>query len=233
MHILIVEDERPIAKYIERLCRQLLGTKIRRIDLQHSLEDAASFLFRQPIDLCLLDLNLNGEDGYELLKLAVSGSFHTIIISANTDKAVEAFRFGVLDFIPKPFDEARLSQALQRYFDRQSPPSEAARYLTVRKENQNILLPVREIVFFKAAGIYVEAYLKNGRREILDKTMDRLGQILPANFLRIHRSYFVDLEAIGAYRHTGGGTYQVTLKDGRQLPLSRQKYKELHELLNE
>lgn len=121
MRILIVEDERPIAKYIERLCRQLLGTKVRSIDLQYSLEDAASFLFRQPVDLCLLDLNLNGENGYELLKLAVSGSFHTIIISANTDKAVEAFRFGVLDFIPKPFDEARLSQALQRYFDRQSP----------------------------------------------------------------------------------------------------------------
>lgn len=232
MNILIVEDEKPIASYIESLARDLLKDKIRKISVEYCLEDAATYLFDKKIDLLLLDLNLNGESGYELLKLTTSGAFHTIIISANTDKALEAFQFGVLDFVPKPFDEARLAAAFNRYFERQASSEISTKYLTVRKDSQNIILPVEDIIYFKAAGIYVEAHLKNGRMEILDKTMDRLGQILPSRFLRIHRSYYVDISQIESYRHTGGGTYQVITKSRTRLPLSRQKYKELHELLN-
>jgi len=232
MRILIVEDERPIAKYIERTCHTILGTKITSIQIQHNLESASIFLVEHLIDLCLLDLNLNGEDGYELLKLAVSGSFHTIIISANTDRAVEAFNYGVLDFIPKPFTEERLQAAFDRYFDLQEKREIKTKYLSVRRGNQIITLSIDDIIYFKASGIYVEAHLTNGKKEFLDKTMDRLGQILPSRFVRTHRSYSVDLNQIESYGHHGGGTYKLTLKSGETLPLSRHKYKELHDLLN-
>lgn len=232
MRILIVEDELPIAKYIEDMCRTVLGEHSYQIEIANDLDSAAARLFEEKIDLLLLDLNLNGDDGYDLLKTATAGSFHTIIISANTDKAIEAFQFGVLDFVPKPFDEERLATAFERYFGRSQEKERTTKYLTVRKENQNVILPIKDIIYLKAAGIYVEAHLENGRVEILDKTMDRLGQILPARFIRIHRSYYVDISLIESYRHTGGGTYQVTIRGGQSLPLSRQKYKELHELLN-
>lgn len=232
MRIIIVEDERPIAKYIEKLCGEILGEKIKSIHTFHTLEQASGFLDDSQVDLCLLDLNLNGEDGYELLKTAVAGSFHTIVISANTDRAVDAFEYGVLDFVGKPFDEDRLQKAFDRYFNRMERQEIPTKYLSIRKGRRNFILNVDTILYFKAAGIYVDAHLKNGKVEILDKTMDRLGQILPSRFMRIHRSYFVDISHIQHYEHLGGGTYHVNLKNGESLPLSRQKYKELHELFN-
>jgi len=232
MRILIVEDERPIAKYVQRLCQDILGAKINSIELLYTLDQAATYLFQHQIDLCLLDLNLNGRNGYELLKMAVSGSFHTIIISAYTDQAVEAFQYGVLDFIPKPFDEARLRQAFDRYFNRTKRDANSTEYLTVRQRTQYKVISIDDVIYFKAAGIYVDAYLKDGKVEILDKTMDRLGQILPERFLRIHRSCYVDLNHINTFGHVGGGVYQVLTKNGASLPLSRSKYKELQQLFH-
>ena len=77
----------------------------------------------------------------------------------------------------------------------------------------------------------MEAHLKNGDVEILSKTMDRLEQILPGRFMRIHRSYIVDISHIDSFGHVGGGTYQVTLKNGTTAPLSRQRYKELKDVI--
>ncbi|MBK7227614.1 MAG: hypothetical protein IPH97_01775 [Ignavibacteriales bacterium] len=59
-------------------------------------------------------MNLNAKDGFELLKQVVSQSFHTIVISANINRAIEAFEYGVLDFIPKPYNIERLKAAFQR-----------------------------------------------------------------------------------------------------------------------
>ena len=232
MRILILEDEPPIARYIESSCRKILGSKIQIIQVFYNLENAEEYILEHPIDLCLLDININGEDGYSLLQLAISKSFHTIVISAYTENAIEAFEHGVLDFISKPFDEDRLRMAFDRYFSRTEKRDLGMKYLSIRRQNEYSILPVDEILFFKAADIYVEAHLKNGKVEILDKTMDRLEQILPHNILRIHRSYLVDINEIESYKHIGGGTYQVQLKNGTPLPLSRQKYKELQTLLN-
>ncbi|UCE18972.1 MAG: response regulator transcription factor [Gemmatimonadota bacterium] len=232
MRILIIEDEKPIADYIVRLCRSILGDKIQSIRTLHTLEQAKAYLIESQIDLCLLDLNLNGENGFELLKSAVSGPFHTIIISAHTEQAIEAFHHGVLDFIPKPFDEERLRIAFERYFDRRKNRDIATRYFSARIGNQHKIILIDDIDYFKSAGNYVEAHLKNGKTELLNKTMDRLGQILPPRFKRIHRSCFVDLSQVYSYRHAGGGKYKIITRSGDSLPLSRQTYKELHDLLN-
>ena len=118
MHIIIIEDEGPIAKYIERLCQNILGNKIDTIRTFNTIEHALSFLQDHRIDLCLLDLNLNGENAYELLQFVASAPFQTIIISAYTDLAIDAFKYGVLDFIAKPFNKERLELAFDRYFER-------------------------------------------------------------------------------------------------------------------
>ena len=234
MKILIVEDERPIANYIERICKKILENKIESVKIVHHLDQASEYLLKEKTDLCLLDLNLHGEDGYDLLKEAASGSFHTIIISANTDRALEAFEYGVLDFIGKPFSEERLKTAFDRYFSKKNKREKEnvkTKYLSIRKGNKNIIISIDNVIYFKAAGIYVEANLQNGKIEILDKTMDRLEQILPSNFIRVHRSYIIEISQIKSFSHIGGGKYQTTLKNDKTIPLSRQKYKEIKALL--
>jgi DNA-binding LytR/AlgR family response regulator len=231
LRILIVEDEPPTARYIERCCRSVLVDKIQTLEIHHTLKDAADAVLKKPIDLCFLDLNLKGENGYELLRTAVAGSFHTIIISAHTEQAVEAFKYGVLDFIPKPFDEEDLRNSLYRYFNKVKNREIQTQYISTRNGNKNILIPVEDIIYFKAADVYVEAYLENGETKLLNKTMDRLEQLLPSEFFRIHRSYITAIPHIHSYSKAKGGTCQVFLKNGVILPLSRRRYKDLHGLM--
>lgn len=232
MRILILEDEKPIAKYIDKLIRKILSDKIESTKIIYELSKAIEFISQNEIDLCLLDLNLTGEDGYELLKHQSKVSFSTIVISANTNRAIEAFEYDVLDFIGKPFDEERLRIAVEKFLDQYQQSQSPIERISLRKDNKNIVVPVNDIKYFKAAGIYVEVYLKNGQNELLDKTMDQLEQELPPDFFRAHRSVIVDVTQIKSYYHSGGGIYQIILNTGEQIPLSRQKYKELQNRLN-
>jgi len=232
MYILIVEDEPPIARHIEWTCKRLLKDIKLKIETVHTLDEAAEFLETQPVDLCLLDLNLKGKNGYDLLKTAVSGNFHTVIISAYTDQAIEAFNYGVLDFVPKPITDERMQAALDRFLGRQQEEQPKAKYIAVRKQNMQEIIALDNVLYFKAEGYYVEIHLKNGSVEILDKHLNRLEQILPERFLRTHRSYIIDSAHITSYKHHSGGTYQVVLDDSIPLPLSRQKYKWLKEHLH-
>lgn len=227
MIICIVEDEPLIAKRIERIAKELLENKITKIVIKHSLDEAKHYLFEHEIDLLLLDLNLNGESGFELLKLAVSGSFHTIIISAYSEKAIEAYEFGVLDFLSKPFTQERLQKSFDRFENIDGKNQFPTKYIAVRKNEKLVLLKVDEIIYIKGAGIYSEIKLKNGDLEIHDKSLNRLCTILPSQFVRSHKSYIVNLECVQNFVSHGGSKYDLVLSSDEILPVSRTKYKEL------
>lgn len=105
MRILIVEDKRPTAEDIKFLVEQILQKEIISIHIEVSLDSALIYLKEKPIDILLLDLNLNSKEGFEIIKQVVSQSFYTIVISANINRAIEVFEYGVLDFIPKPYNK--------------------------------------------------------------------------------------------------------------------------------
>ena len=231
MRIVIVEDEVLIAERIKRMTEEILGSKVSRIAIETTLEDASHHLFKNPVDLLILDLNLNGKNGFELLKTAVSGAFHTIIVSANTDRALEAFEYGVLDFVGKPFTKERLKKAYDRYENKEKRSSYAARYLSVRKQERLFLVDIDDIHYIKGAGIYSEIHLHDGRNELHDKTLSRLETILPSHFIRTHKSYIVNLRSIDHFRSLGASTYKAVMKSGQILPVSRVKYKEIKHLV--
>ena len=227
MRILIVEDEPIIARRIKRMVSENLGQNLTRISIRHSLEEGLAFLEKEEIDLLFLDLNLHGESGFDILESVVAASFHTIIISANKDKAINAFEYGVLDFIPKPFAEARISQALQRIKDLTHAPHQAIKYLAIQKRGRHLLLEIQDITYIKGAGIYAELHFKNGTKEIHNKNLDKLAQILPSNFDRIHKSYIANMDLVSAFTLQAGSKYSLLLKNNISLPVSRIRYKEL------
>lgn len=231
MRIVIIEDEPPIAEDIEAECRAILGKRIHQIKVFHTLEDAQSFLKTHSIDLCLLDLNLHGENGYEILKYTVSGSFQTIIISGYTDQAVEAFEYGVLDFIPKPINDQRLKKALERYLEPSGKKDNKLKYIVIHKFGKNHIIHLHDIAFFRAEGYLVNVYLKSGRTELINKSLTHLEKVLPENFIRVHRSFIVDMNEIIYYQHNKGGVYNIFLKDKTILPLGRKYNHVLKNLL--
>lgn len=232
MRILIVEDERPIAEDIFLLTKQILKNKITSIHIETTLNNALAYLEEKTIDLLLLDLNLNEMDGFKILKNIVSKSFHTIVISAYTDRAIEAFEYGVLDYVPKPYNSERLKTAFSRIEANHAADGHSIKYLSVKKGFEIHVIPLQDIYFFKAVNIYVELHLKNGKIEIYDKSIKNLSQLLPSNYLRIHKSFIVNIEIIDKIKKLGGGQYRVILKNNDCLPVSRQQIKSLKKLLD-
>jgi DNA-binding LytR/AlgR family response regulator len=227
MNILLVEDEARIAKRVARMSRDFFGSTIQNLVICESVNGGIKYLSEHTPDLLLLDLNLNGEDGFDLLKSVTASAFHTIIISAYTEKAITAFAYGVLDFVPKPFDQERLHLAFRR-LSTSGPKSEGKlEYLAVKKAGSIVLIDIKEVRYIKGAGIYTELHLLSGKKALHDKSLEKLEQLLPGSFERIHKSYIVPInQAKEIIVHTGS-KYLLELKNGEILPIGRSRYKEL------
>ena len=229
MRILILEDEARISKRIERFVSEILKDQTFQLFKKHSLYEAEYFLEDSIVDLVLLDLNLNGKDGFDILKKLSAESFHTIIISAHTERATEAFEYGVLDFVPKPFDYERLEKAFLRL--QSTKGTNQLKHVAVKKGGRILLLNIDDIKFFKGSGSYSNVVMKDDSIHLHDKTLESLGRILPPNFERIHKSYLVNFDGTAEIITSPGSKYELRLKDGSILPIGRSRYKNLKQRL--
>ena len=231
MRILIIEDETRIAKRIERMTKEFFLNTLESLTCVHALDDGIEYLKNNKLDLVLLDLNLNGESGFDVLEKSVSEAFHTIIISANKHEALTAFEYGVLDFVPKPFNKTRLEQAFNRIVKKEEVTTENLQFLAVKKRSGIQLIDIKEVLYIKGAGVYTEIYLRNGQKELHDKSLEKLSQLLPQTFERIHKSYLVKITEIKEIIVQTGSKYSIELKNSEILPVGRTKYKALKEKL--
>lgn len=230
MRILIVEDEPLVRQRLLRLCNECAGASV-RLDAVATIEEASERLRSSVYDGLLLDLNVEGEDGFALLRQAVAGAFHTVVVSAHRDRAIEAFELGVLDFVAKPFTRERLAQALARLTEVGRYRSGAARYLGVWRPQGVALVELAEVLWIRADGEHSELRLRSGRSELHDKSLLRLSAVLPPDFVRCHRSYLVNLAHVAGVSAESGSRYALTLRDGTRLPVGRSQIGTLRKLL--
>jgi len=229
MRILLVEDEESVADRIRRLTEKAMGNRLELLAYRPTLASGLNYLQQHPIDLLMLDLNLNGQDGFNLLKELSSYSFHIMVVSANTHRALEAFEYGVLDFVPKPFTIERLQKAFARFNQLQEQREASTFYLTVRHRQGLKVIALHEIAYIKASNNYSELYTLDGNRYLHDKSLQNLELILPVGFKRIHRSYICNWQQVTNLFNHGGGKYELQLQNQVHLPISRNRYPSLKE----
>jgi two-component system response regulator LytT len=237
MVIVIVEDEPLIQQRIQRLTAEILVTKDPKIFCFDDIDNAESFLSENTIDVLLLDLNLMGRDGFTLLKRKLAAAFHTIIISASAEKAIEAFEYGVLDFIAKPFTKDRLVQALERLLQNRKGEYRSCKYLSVKKAGEIQLIALQDIDYIKADGHYTWLNLSSTTEAIPTKVLhskniEKIEQLLPERFLRVHRSYLVDMRKVKAVIIQEGSKYTLLLNSGGEIPVGRTKYEQVKKQLS-
>jgi DNA-binding LytR/AlgR family response regulator len=225
MNILIVEDITLIAERIADLVKKHIVDA--NCTVSHTLEDAKLHIQEKAFDLLFLDLNLNGKDGFELLQTAAASSFQTIIITANRDQAANAFDYGVFDFISKPILEARFKVAIDRLLNNTASYKEQLKQLAVKTKGAIQLISIENVAYIKASGNYSEIYTKDNQCFLHDKNLEKLLQLLPEQFSRVHRSYAVDTNQIVKIVKHGGGKYSLQLQHNLETPLSREYYKKM------
>ena len=201
-------------------------------------------------DVLFLDVQMPKLDGFEVLELA--GPVPAVIfVTAYDQFALRAFEAHAVDYLLKPFGADRLKAAVDHARERlgkeptsagQLPPVEelatAARppeqfleRLVVRDGSKVILIPVRKLDYAEAQDDYV-ALSTEGKKHLKQQTISSLEKALdPKRFLRIHRSYIVNLERVSRIEPYGKDTHVVVLATGAQLPVSRSGYTRLREAL--
>jgi two-component system response regulator LytT len=224
MNVLIVEDEPPAARRLARLTKAQLGARLDTIEHAETVAEARIALARTRFDLVLLDLDLNGADGFEILR-DMPSPLRIVVVSARVDRAIHAFDNAVVDFVPKPVGEARLARALERA-TRSAPPA-AGQTLVVRATGRLELVAVADIVAVSGADDYVEILLSGGRRVLHDARLDDLERRLPSGFVRVHRSHIVKAEQVKAIHGTPTGGRTLQLASGQEIPVSRSRTKEI------
>ena len=232
---LVVDDE--------SLARRNLTVLLRRDPDIGSVAECASGLDaieeirKSKPDLVFLDVQMPECGGFDVLELLGSATPPTIIfVTAYDEYALRAFEAGALDYLLKPFDDARFARALGRAKDKIAhyalrPPQRLER-LAVKERGQVLFLNVAEIDWIEAAGYY--ACLHVGRdTHILRRSLLELEQDLGDDkFIRIHRSIVVNLDRIRGLELQAGGEYEVVLKSKVRLRLSRRYRKRLQDRMD-
>jgi two-component system, LytTR family, response regulator len=199
------------------------------------LEAIAAIRTSKP-DLVFLDVQMPECGGFDVLELL--GGFlppAVIFVTAYDEYALRAFEAGALDYLLKPFDDARFVRALNRAKDKIAhyTPLQAspAKRLVVKSQGQVLFLNVADIDWVEAAGYYACLHVGTDmhvmRRTLLELERD-LGS---EKFVRIHRSIIVNLERIHGLELQNGGEYEVVLRTQARLRLSRRFKKGLQDRL--
>jgi len=185
-------------------------------------------------DLLFLDVQMPECGGFDVLEM-LGGDMPAavVFVTAHDQYALRAFEAGALDYLLKPFDDARFARALSRAKERlahRAPPQPLQR-LVVKGKGQLIFVDVADIDWIDAAGYY--ACLHVGKEtHIVRRTLSDLERDLGEDrFIRIHRSVVVNLERIRALEVQADGACEAVLRSKDRLPVSRRFRKRLQERL--
>lgn len=221
-----VIDDEPLAR--ERIIRMLQSEP--QIELVGEFEDglaAAEAVPRLGPDLIFLDVQMPGLDGLQFLgTLPEKRRPAVIFVTAHPHFALDAYDFGAVDYLLKPFDQDRFRVALRRADEYLSlragtERSEPADRLAIKTDGKIVFVRPSEIHWVEAADNYVIVHLAD-RKLMARETLKGIEAQLNGNqFVRINRSAFVHTDQILELRPSAHGDQVVVLRDGTPLPLSR------------
>jgi two-component system LytT family response regulator len=245
LRVVIVDDE-PLARMVVREYLKPHGGVEIVAECGNGF-DAVKAVTELSPDLMFLDVQMPKLNGFEVLEL-IGRQVPVIFTTAYDQYALQAFEVHAVDYLLKPFSEDRFAEALTRARGRlQSqeatpdidrlvadarPKSGPVERVLIRDGSQVHVIPVEKIDYVEAQDDYV-CFKAEGRQYLKDQTMGALeGQLDPARFVRIHRSYFLNIERIARVELYAKDSRVAILRDGSRLPVSRAGYARLAKLLS-
>ena len=244
----IVEDE----ELARQVLREMLQshTEIEIIGECANGFEAVKMVPELKPDLLFLDVQMPKLDGFEVLEL-IGDEAAIIFVTAYDEHALRAFDVHAVDYLLKPFSAQRLESALERAVRRierkpqnqQSgaaeiaasarPPGHYAERVVVKDGARVQIISVEKLDYVEAQDDYV-SLASQGKKHLKQQTISSLEASLnPTSFLRIHRSYIVNLERVTKLEPYGKDSHIVTLSDGTRLPVSRSGYGRLRAFLEQ
>ena len=243
LRVVIVDDE-PLARAVIREYLKAHPDIEVVAECGNGFEAVKAVSERAP-DLMFLDVQMPKLDGFEVLEL-IGRSVPVVFTTAFDKYALPAFEVHAVDYLLKPFDEARFAEALTRARARVQakepvpvdelvadarPRTGPLERVLIRDGAQVHVIPVERIDYVEAQDDYV-CFKADGKDYLKDQTMAAVEASLdPSRFVRIHRSYLLNIERIARVELYAKDSRVAILRDGRRLPVSRAGYARLAKLL--
>jgi two-component system, LytTR family, response regulator len=232
IHALIVDDELLARRNLTVLLRN--DPEITSVVECDSGLEAIRQIRKSKPDLVFLDVQMPECGGFDVLEM-LGGEMPSVIIfvTAYEEYALRAFEAGALDYLLKPFDDARFRRALVRAKDKLAHyrplPAQPLERLIVRNQGQVLFLDVADIDYIEAAGYYACVHV-GAETHVIRRTLAELESDLhKQRFVRIHRSSIINVERLRGLELSGNGEYEVVLKSKVRLRLSRRYRKHLQD----
>lgn len=197
-------------------------------------------------DLVFLDIQMPRLTGIEMVEVMTEKP-EIIFITAYDQYAIKAFELNAIDYLMKPFPKRRFLEAVKKavekiqsseevnrkpaneLIEKRPDPAAPINRVVVRKGNAINLIPVDQVKYIEAQDDYVMIYHSTGKA-MKQETMKFYEENLPASdFVRIHRSYIVNVTEIKRIEPYGKDNHIAILQSGDKIPVSRAGYKQLKE----
>ena len=262
LKVVLVDDEQLARDELGYLLGQVGGVDV--VGQAGNGVEALTTIDRLQPDVVFLDIQMPGLTGFEVARrmLERRAASHIIFVTAYDQHAIEAFEVNAVDYLLKPFDDARFSAALQRakaevrlrqadtvntrltqlldYLqqngERTAGPAKsegAGDRILLKSSGEIFFLKADEIDWIEAEGDYMKFHV-GGRSHLMRETMARLeARLDPDRFIRIHRSTIVNLDRLRKLSPSFAGEYAVVLHDGTKLKLSRGYHNRVAELMKQ
>lgn len=257
----VIVDDEPLARETLRL----LLRKDPEVEIVGEFGNGGAtlrFFRNHEADLLFLDIQMPGMSGFDVLENIAPARMPIVIFVTAFDKhAIHAFEVNALDYLLKPFDDARFEKALERgkaQFHQQvignlgqrmmslietvrepapmsSLNSQSERMLTrfmIKESGRIFFLRAEEVDWIEAADYYIKLHV--GRKtHFLRETMNDIhARLDPTQFARVHRSAIVNLDRVKELQQHFNGDYVVMLNDGTELKLSRSRRAQIERVLS-
>ena len=238
INAIIVDDEPRGQSSLQKLLQQNCP-EVQVLATCSSADEAREKIANLKPDLVFLDIAMPGKTGLDLLLETGELDFEIIFVTAHNDYMVQAFRFSAVDYLLKPVDEFLLSAAVKRAQKRMetktgNKPLETFLHNVQEKggtQKMKLCIPslkgfrvinIRDIIYCEASGNYTNIYLLDQPPILVSKSIHEYDVLLEdSNFLRVHKSFLVNLEHIREYVRGEGGS--LILVNGQEIEVSRRK----------
>jgi len=210
----IVEDLPVAAEYLRNCCEKSGDIEV----LGHftNVNDAVTFLNEHRVDLIFLDVEMPGDDGFKLLDRIVY-SPKVILTTSKTEYAYNAFEYHVTDFLKKPFTYQRFQEAIGKLTLQEDTRKKESTddHIYIKTDGKLVRLNNEEILYIESMGDYVKFVLAD-KKYVSHNTIKNLEEkINPTVFLKIHRSYIVNMKKVQNIRDN------TVVINGLELPISK------------
>jgi two-component system LytT family response regulator len=257
IRVLVVDDEAPARKRLTDLLAQDRGVG-KVLEAKNGVDAVALIQDMHP-DIVFLDVQMPGVDGFGVIDaLGAENMPLTVFVTAYDQFALQAFDAEAVDYLLKPFGDSRYEKMMERVKKRlgelraedaddansfgpellklaakRAKPGEIWEWMVVKKRDATQFVMTQDIDWIEAAGVYVTLHV--GAEEFLYRAglTTVVNRLDPFRFIRIHRSSVVNLRSVAFLERRSHGEFEVVLKDGTRLMLSRSYREEVETMLGQ